>query len=343
LAKSSIRVLVVDDFQPFRRVVASIFHQQPELQIISEVSDGLEAVQKAEELRPDLILLDIGLPKLNGIQAARRMRKVSPLSRILFVSQASSADVVQEALSLGARGYIVKSDAGSELLTAVNAVLRGETFVSSRLASHDFTGAPDAQTSQSVHRDRVSAPASSRSTEIAHHHEVGFYSTDRCLLDDLTQFIGAALKAGNAAIVVATGSHRDSLLPRLHSYGLDMGAAIEQGRYIALDAADTLSTFMVNGMPDPARFAEGFGNLILTAARATMGSPHVAIFGECVHLLWAQGSVEAAIQLEKLGNQLARTYNVHILCGYSLGNVQDGMDGHCFQRICAEHSAVYSR
>lgn len=334
---------MVDDFQPFRRVVASIFHQQPELQIISEASDGLEAVQKATALRPDVILLDIGLPKLNGIEAARRIRKVSPLSRILFTSQASSADVVQEALSLGARGYIVKSDAGIELLTAVNAVLRGETFVSSRLASDDFTGAPDAQTSQSFRRDRVSAPASSRSAEIVHHHEVGFYSTDRCLLDDLTQFIGAALKAGNAAIVVATGSHRDSLLPRLEAYGLDMGAAIEQGRYIALDAADTLSTFVVNGMPDPARFVEGFGNLVLTAAKAAMGNPHVALFGECVHLLWAQGRAEAAIQLEKLGNQLAQTYNVDILCAYSVGNIQGGMDSHCFKRICAEHSAVYSR
>ena len=334
---------MVDDFQPFRRVVASIFHQQPELQIISEASDGLEAVRMAEALRPDVILLDIGLPKLNGIEAARRIRKVSPLSRILFMSQASSADVVQEVLSLGARGYIVKSDAGSELLTAVNAVVRGETFVSSSLASHDLTGAPDAQPSQSVRRDRVSAPASSRSTEIVHHHEVGFYSTDRCFLDDLTQFIGAALKAGNAAIVVATGSHRDSLLPRLQAYGLDMGAAIEQGRYIALDAADMLSTFMVNGVPDPTRFVEGFGNLILTAGKAAMGIPHVRIFGECVHLLWAQGRVEAAIQLEKLGNQLAQTYNVDILCGYSLGNVQGGMDSHCFQRICAEHTAVYSR
>jgi hypothetical protein len=78
-------------------------------------------------------------------------------------------------------------------------------------------------------------------------HEAGFYSDDRFILDDLTQFIGAALKAGNAAIVVATKLHRDGLLSRLQTYGLDIGTAIEQGRYIALDAADTLSTFMLNG------------------------------------------------------------------------------------------------
>ena len=105
-----------------------------------EASDGLEAVQKAEELQPDLILLDIGLPKLNGIEVARRIRKVSLRSKILFVSQESSAEAVQEALGTGARGYVVKTDAGSELLEAVNAVLRGERFVGRRFSGHDFVG-----------------------------------------------------------------------------------------------------------------------------------------------------------------------------------------------------------
>ena len=114
------------------------------MQVIGVASDGLEAVQKAEELQPDLILLDIGLPSLNGIEVARQIRKLSPKSKILFVSQESSADVVQEALRLGAHGYVVKIDARRELLEGVNAVLRGEQFVSARFAGHDFTGASDA-------------------------------------------------------------------------------------------------------------------------------------------------------------------------------------------------------
>jgi len=178
----------------------------------------------------------------------------------------------------------------------------------------------------------------------AHRHAVGFYSEERHFLDDLTQFIGSALKAGNTAIVVATESHRDSLLPRLQAYGLDIGAAIEQGRYIALDAADALPTFMLHGMPDPVRFLNLLGDLIVTASKAASGEQaRVAIFGECVHLLWTQGNADAAIQFEKLGNQLAKTYDVDILCGYSLGCSQGAMDSHIFQRICAEHSAVYSR
>src|SRR5580658_3329914 len=132
---SSVRVLVVEDFEPFRRFVCSRVGDSSELQVICEVSDGLEAVQKAEELHPDLILLDIGLPNLNGIEAARRIRKLSPQSKILFVSQESSADVIEEALSLGAMGYVVKIQAGSELLAAVETVLQGKQFVSKGLAA----------------------------------------------------------------------------------------------------------------------------------------------------------------------------------------------------------------
>jgi DNA-binding NarL/FixJ family response regulator len=136
---------VVEDSEPFRKFVCSTLGERPELQIVGEVSDGLEAVQRAEELQPDLIVLDIGLPALNGIEAARRIRELSPKSKILFVSEEFSADVVREALGTGARAYVVKTDAGSELLQAVNAVLRGGQFVGSRFAGHDFTGASDAR------------------------------------------------------------------------------------------------------------------------------------------------------------------------------------------------------
>lgn len=339
---SPFRVLVVDDFEPFRRVVGSILQKRPEFEIISEASDGLEAVQKAEALQPDWILLDIGLPKLNGIEAARRIRKVSPTSRILFVSQESSASVAREALGLGVRGYVVKSDAGRELLTAVDAVLRGHTFVSRGLVGHDFTGASDTRGARTLH-DRVSAPVSVQNMDVTHRHEVGFYSDDRSFLDRVTQFIGTALKAGNAAIVVATELHREGLLPQLRAEGLDIDSAIEQGRYLALDAADMLSKFMVDGMPDPVRFMEGFGNLIqATAEAAKREHPRVAVFGEGVNLVWSQHNPEGAIQIEKLSNRLTNSYDVDILCGYARGRFLDGMDNHTFQRICAQHSAVHS-
>jgi DNA-binding NarL/FixJ family response regulator len=126
-----VRVLVVEDFVPYRRFILSTLASVRDLQVIDEVSDGLEAVQKAVELQPDLVLLDIGLPRLNGIGAAREIRKLVPELKIIFLTQESSAGVVHEALSVGARGYVVKTKAVRDLLAAVEAVLSGKQFVSS--------------------------------------------------------------------------------------------------------------------------------------------------------------------------------------------------------------------
>ena len=135
MERFAIRVLVVDDYEPWRRYFANTLRKELGVQVIGEASDGLEAVQQAQELQPDLILLDVGLPTLNGIEAARRIREVSPASKILFVSENRSPDIAEQALNTG-RGYVLKSDAGSELLPAIKAVLQGKRFVSARLAGY---------------------------------------------------------------------------------------------------------------------------------------------------------------------------------------------------------------
>jgi DNA-binding NarL/FixJ family response regulator len=332
---------VVDDTEAFRRSIVSTLQAKPELQLIGEVSDGLDAVQKAQDLQPDLILLDIGLPKLNGIEAARRIRSISPKSKIIFVSQEFSADIVQQAFSLGARGYVVKMDAGRELLAAVDAVLRGEQFVGSRFAGHNFNGASDEGASKDF---RSKAVASLRRDEgITHRHEAGFYSDDGSFLDGFTQFIGTSLMVGKAVIVVATESHRDCLPLRLQANGLDVGAAIEEGRYISLDTIDTLSTFIVNGSPDPVRFLKSAGDLIVRAAKAVNGDhARVAACGTSAPLLWEQRNAEGAIQLERLWDQIARSHGVDILCGYSLATFQGSVGKHVFEKICAAHSVIHS-
>jgi DNA-binding NarL/FixJ family response regulator len=127
---SPIRIMVVEDFRSFRQFVCSKLEQRAELQIVCEVSDGLEAVQKAEDLKPNLILLDIGLPTLNGIEAARRILVLAPESKIIFASRETSPVFVEEAMRLGAWGYVFKSDAEGDLMLAVDAVLSGKRFVS---------------------------------------------------------------------------------------------------------------------------------------------------------------------------------------------------------------------
>jgi DNA-binding NarL/FixJ family response regulator len=128
---------MVDDYEPFRRFVCSKLQSRPEFQIVGEASDGLEAVQKAEELQPDLILLDIGLPKLNGIEAAHRISRLVPSASILFISQENDPDLVAAALSNGAKGYVRKENAETDLLAAMEAVVRGDRFVSKELGRQD--------------------------------------------------------------------------------------------------------------------------------------------------------------------------------------------------------------
>jgi len=127
-----LRALVVDDFEDFQRFLCAMLQEKTECQVIGQASDGLDAVAKAEALQPDLILLDIGLPKLNGMEAARRIRELSPKSKILFVSQNSSPEMVEAAMRLGANGFLSKHDAW-ELPLAVAVVLQGMQFVSSSL------------------------------------------------------------------------------------------------------------------------------------------------------------------------------------------------------------------
>lgn len=129
------KVLVVDDFEPFRQFVCSILQETADFAVVGQASDGLEAVHKAEELQPHLILLDIALPKLDGIETARRISVIAPRSKIIFLSAIHDADVVKAALSGGAYGYVAKSAAKDELAAALTCVARGERFVSPTLAS----------------------------------------------------------------------------------------------------------------------------------------------------------------------------------------------------------------
>ena len=291
--------------------------------MIAEASDGSEAVQKAGELKPDLILLDIGLPKLNGIEVARRIRQCSPNTKIVFLSQNSDLVVVAEALGTGALGYIRKIDAGGELLLAMDAVLGGRQFVSSSLKGHEFTGTP--------------------AEKAARRHEVLFYSDEALLLDAFARFIAVALESGCAAIVVITESHRDGLLSRLKAQGVDVDAAIKQGTYIQLDVKTTLSRFMVNDMPDSTRFFSIVDRLVEAAGKAARNQHHgVVACGEGASVLWAEGKADAAIRLEQLWNEVGKTFGVDILCGYASSSFRGEEDEHIFQSICAEHSAAHS-
>src|SRR5438105_4111612 len=138
MPKSQVSILVAEDFEPFRQFVCAILCAIPGLDVICETSDGVEAVEKAKALQPDIALLDIGLLTLNGVEAARHITRVAPATKILFLSQESSVEIVQAAIEAGGHGYVVKTEAEKELGTALDTILRGEQFLGTRYSNAPF-------------------------------------------------------------------------------------------------------------------------------------------------------------------------------------------------------------
>ena len=191
-------------------------------------------------------------------------------------------------------------------------------------------------------------PLDGKSAPIPHWHEgegsghvVQFYTDDSFLLESLSQFVGAALVAGDVAVIIATREHRDSLAHLLSDRALNVSKATRDGRYIALDAAEALSRFMRNGLPDPDAFAATIGaEIARAAASAARNNARVVAFGEMVALLFAEGCADAAIKLEQLWNDLARHHAFSLRCAYPINTFRDASHAEPFLKICSEHSAV---
>ena len=277
LGVAAIRVLVVDDYEPWRRFVSTTLRKEPELQIVGQASDGLEAVQQAENLQPDLILLDIGLPSLNGIEAARRIREVSPTSKIIFVSENSSQDIVEAALRTGASGFVVKSNAASELFPAIETVLHEKQLVSAGATVHNLIDRADEHAADSARRAKVVTPCRHENGKI-NGHELRICSDDSAFVDEFAHSVETALENGSAVVVIATESHRVRILQKLSSDGVEVGAAAERKLYIPLDVADSLSAFMVDVSTDGDGFPQGLPYLMREAVRTAKEQHlHVAV------------------------------------------------------------------
>lgn len=330
--------LIVEDFKELSRFVAFTLRQKAEIELIDQAFDGLEGVQRAEQLQPDLVVLDVGLPKLNGIEVARQVRDVSPNSKILFLTQESSPEILQAALNVGAQAYVLKSHMSEELLLAVDAVLQGRHFVGSGLSPSASNESDDNRPANFLRP--VAPPLPHRQTS----HIAASYPDEASLVSDFVRFIETALKAGNPIIAIATKTHLESIQQRLEASGWDVSAAIEDGSYISLTASDVLSTFMVDGWPQSSRVLNAVADLVNRAVQtAKCEDPRVQACGEMGPTLLAQGNGGAAIQLEHLTNEIAKSCDVDILCGYMVNDIQAGENRQIFERICAEHSAVYSQ
>jgi PAS domain S-box-containing protein len=171
--------------------------------------------------------------------------------------------------------------------------------------------------------------------EIAHSHLVQFYETDEFLVDTVSEFVGASLRDGDAAIVIATATHRRAFETALNASGIDLAATVD--RYLALDAAELLEKLIVNGAPDAASFRDTIGVLI---EHASADGRQVRVFGEMVALLWSAGDLASTIALENLWNDREASHQLAKLCAYPLRAFDDEASTEAFERICAQHTTV---
>jgi DNA-binding NarL/FixJ family response regulator len=316
MTTSRLRVLVVEDHEPFRRVICELLQQRADLLIVGEAADGLDAIRQAEALRPDVVVLDIGLPGLSGLEVAGRIRAMVPDAKLMFVTNESSLEVVEQAFRRGAHGYVYKPRVQRDALSVLEAILRGGRFVSGgleRIAQGDGLA--------------------------SHRHDVVFCSSDAVLIGAFSRFIAGELGKGNAVVAVVTEAHDQSLRHSLQASHVDLALAIRQQRYVPLNISELLAKVMVNGHPDPIRFLKAAEDVVTDAARrATSQHAKVAACGECSATVWAQEHLEAAIQLEHLWDEIAMSHQMDILCAYPLAARDESVPA--VRRLCAEHTAV---
>jgi DNA-binding NarL/FixJ family response regulator len=313
---SLLRVLVVEDHEPFRRLICELLEQRADVLIVGEAADGLNAIRQAEALRPDVVMLDIGLPMLSGIEVAGRIRAKVQDAKVMFVTNESSLEVVELAFRTGAHGYVYKPRAQRDVLPVLDAIIRGGRFVSGGL-------------------ERIAQGDSLAS----HRHHLLFCSSDAVLVGAFSRFIAGELREGNAVVAVVTATHEQSLQSSLEASHVDVASAIRQQRYLPVNVSELLAKATVNGRPDPLRYLDAAGDLLTDVTRcATDHHARVAVCGEGTSIFWTHGHVVAAIQLEHLWDEIAKNRQTDILCAYPLTAREESV--RAVRSLCAEHTAV---
>jgi DNA-binding NarL/FixJ family response regulator len=313
------KILVAEDFSAFREFVCAQLHRRTDLHVVA-VDDGLAAVRAAADLRPDLALLDIGLPTMNGLEAARRIRTQSPATKIVFLTQESASEFVDAALDMGADGYILKTRALDYMLPVVETMLGDQAGGDSR-------------------------PRATRAcSDGRHRHHAQCFADDAALLASAERFVLDTLATRDAAMVALARPHLDALGDILRRRQVTIDRLIEQGTLLMIDATDLTQAFAADCAIDwdslEARWRE-----VIAAAGAATGQPRprVASFSETGALLVAAGQVETAMRMEAIAERLVNASDLPTLdltCVYPmLPPARDSV----FSRICEAHALIAIR
>ncbi len=291
------RVLLADDHIAILESVSRLL--APTFDIVALAGDGRQALDLARRLRPDVAVLDISMPNLDGFQTLKQLRREGPEPRVVLLTMHSDDAIVAAAINEGAHGYVLKSRAHLDLISAIDHALAGRLFVPTPTS--------------------LAAVAGNR-------HAVQFHANDSHFLDDVSQFVGATLRSGEQIVIVTSEATRIGVAQRLQAK-MNLALLAEQGQYVALDTALALSQTMHDGRPDEGRIAEminGLDRLRLALPKGPRS--RLTIFGDMSACLCRNGEFEAALELERIWNELTRPLPFFTVCSYPID--------------CFEHSAA---
>jgi CheY-like chemotaxis protein len=306
------RVLAVDDHPEILRQLSAFL--AADFDVVGLASDGNQAIELALRVVPDLIVLDVVLPRIDGFQVARRLREVGSPSRIVFTTMHDEEDYAVEAFRSGGWGFVGKTRLHVDLISALEHAIEGRRFIPT-LAT--LFAIPDAR------------------------HAVQFHSYDHGFVNRVGSFLNHALRRGDAVALVATPAVRAGVAERLRSYGWTVGETGDYGQYHAIDAAESLSQIMANDRPDPERLAQGVEAFeLIRVASAEAPEPRLTLVGEIAVPLLLNGNAQGAMEVERLWNDLTRDLPWVGVCCYPMACFADLTDPERFRHVCAEHHAV---
>jgi CheY-like chemotaxis protein len=319
---SSVEVLIVDDQPRFRRMVRSLIESQPEYRVCGEAGDGIDAVEKVRQLHPDLVLMDINMPRMDGLEATRIIRRESPDCNVVIVTQNDASVAREQARIVDANGFVTKSDLIRDLLSEIGRVVMENNSSLDETKNAAANGEPwCGLLTGAAPRD----------------HIVQLYQDQQFLNRAVCRFAAAAIANGEGVILVPTIAHWDAFRPRLESEGVDVKAAEKRGQLTIVDADNLLPTFMVDGMPDSPVFL-GLAANVVSQARGDGRYPKVRWWGEMVNILWERGDVAASMNLEDLFDQLAHAQDISIFCSFSMDNFNGDVHARMLPRLSENHS-----
>ncbi|HXJ88420.1 MAG TPA: response regulator transcription factor [Candidatus Binatia bacterium] len=314
------RVLLADDDLGVLERVAAMLHSR--FEVIDKVPDGSLAVEVATNLNPDIIILDVSMPVLNGMSAAREIRRRRLPAKIVFLSLYGDEDYIAEALSVGAQAYVTKARVASDLHVALDLVLRGRMFVSADrvMRKRNMAG-------------KIEIPA--WWPYPGHRHVACQYADGGFFFNEMALLVSSVLEAGDAATLIATEDHQHNISEHVKPHLLS--AAIAAGRYVTVDAKEILKGCTIGGRLDLGLWASKSRAAMYGTAKS-LGS-NLFVFGEVAPQPWARGCFSDGLGLEQVVNDVALTDSVFLICAYpKLSEV--GEQSEIVEAIWAEHSCV---